>query len=420
MTGVQSMAEIDRMMLRFAKRRRRLRAANAIGVGIAIACAWLVCAAVADRFFRLPMSARCVVSIGFGLIIVLTIAWAVRWLWQRQSSVDIAQIIESRVPLMRDRLTTIVTQRAMPMSEKASIALIESLQQNTAEQVRRFPPERSLTLTGVRPAGILLTGALAITLASAVVIGGAFQRLLGRELFPWANIAPVMTTSIEVPTGSPDVVAGQPLAVVADLTPDPGAATVWAGASADDLQPIEMTHAFGDRYTATLPVLHRSVVYRVKGGDAESAVFAAHVVLPPAVSRLDLRLETPDRSTRIFDNSDGVFAAIRGTHVFVLITATEPLADATLMLGGVTVLTESTHNPQARTAEFYVVRNEPWSIKLLNTKGVIGFGCERMRIAALPPGTITSQEVPARVPAGYEPAENNYLRAIAATRPAIK
>ncbi|MGN6627565.1 MAG: hypothetical protein ACTHLN_13185, partial [Tepidisphaeraceae bacterium] len=357
------------------------------------------------------------VGLAFTGLIALATILRVRWhVTHGPSPIQAAGLIEQRRPELRDRLSTVLTQRAMPDGLRASPALLDALADEVARGMDRAPPRELVTLGSIRPAGILLSGALLMALVMTAVLGGSFPRLVARQLRPWAPLPALTTTAIDVPDGSRDVLPGQSIAVVADVAPDPGSATLWVGTSQQDLQPIDMSPTFGGRYTATLKPMRRTLIFRVSAGDAVSAFYVARLVDPPQVTRIDLQLVTPQGRSQSIAGSDGSFAVIRGTHVHATITANEPLADATLAFAGVNVLTEPTRSLNVRTAEFFVTRSGAWAINLVSAQGVAGAGAGDMRITALAE-SVASPGVVSQVPDDYEQATNNYLRALATTQP---
>jgi hypothetical protein len=196
----------------------------------------------------------------------------------------------------------------------------------------------------------------------------------------------VTTTRINVLTGSLDLPQGQSLAVVADVVRGPGEATLLVGADDDSLQPVAMARTFADRFAVTLPAVERDTIYRVRSGDALSPAYHLRVLIRPGISSIRTRLEFPayiQRDPLTLDSTDGLIEAVRNTRATLRLQSTEPLADALITLGEVTLPTTPTIDPYVREATFPITQSADLSVALTSTRGVPGAGPQKMRVTCV-------------------------------------
>lgn len=373
---------IDTTLQEFVRRRRRVRATGVLCLALSAALAWLTTGAVIDRVAQLPPLGRGIVLGGFVLLLALAIGRGLVLLLSRQfNRLIAARQIESMEPSLRDALITVVSQDALPPSQRASPAMVELIRVGVAEHLDRSRPHRRMTLRHARPAIAVLAGVLATLLVLACIPWLGLPQLFMRQLLPLADIPPVTTTQIEVSTGSLDLPQGQSLAIVADVTHNDGPVTLMVGEDPDQLQPVAMARVFGDRYSATLPAVERDFTYRVEAGDARSKNYTVRVLRRPGVAKVQVDLTFPPyvgKPPLSYELTDGKIEAVCGTVARLTVTSTEPLRQATFELPTGTLAASPTIDPYVRTVEFVIDRSGPWSTMLISDRGVAG-GAEDKR-----------------------------------------
>lgn len=375
---------LDALISDFVRRRRKMRATGVFCLVSAAAVAWLVGVGLVDRLLPLPGSLRLITLSLLLAVLSLAIFRIVQLLFGRRfDRLIAAKQIEAMTPELRDRLITVVTQQALPASQRGSESLTQLLADDVTHALAVRPPEKLITDRQIAPAAVLLAVVAMIAGALAVIPSLGLPRLVARQLMPLADIPPVTTTRIDVLTHDLDVPQGQPVAIVADITDGPGDATLLVGASDEALQPVAMPRTFADRFAVTLPAVERDMVYRVRSGDAVSPTFRIRVLTRPTLARLRLRMEFPDylrREPLSVDSTNGRIEAVRGTRVTIGIQSTEPLSNATLAIEGSSYTTTPTIDAHSREASFVVESSGKWSIAMTSQRGVKGSGFDDMEI----------------------------------------
>lgn len=378
---------LDRLLGDFVRRRRRLRATGVSCLAIAFAVLWLLAGAVIDRLLALPVGVRVTTLSLLLLLIGLAIYRAVQLIFgKRFDKLIAARQIEAMTPSLRDRLITVVTQQSLPPRQRASEGLTQLLTEDVTQQLAKRPPERLIHNRHIAPAVVLLSASgVALVLMSLIPWLG-LPKLIARQVLPLADIPPVTTTRINVLTGSLDLPQGQSLAIVADIARGSGEATLLVGDDDASLQPVAMARTFADRFAVTLPAVERDTIYRVRSGDALSPAYQLRVLTRPILKNIRARLEFPSyiqREALLFDSTDGLIEAVRNTRATLRLHSTEPLADALVILGDVTVATSPTIDPYVREVTFDITQSADMSVTMTSTRGVSGSGPKQMRVTCV-------------------------------------
>jgi hypothetical protein len=229
---------------------------------------------------------------------------------------------------------------------------------------------------------LLSTGAL------AAVPGLGLAQLSARFFLPLAAIAPVTTTQLAVKPGDCDVVQSQPVTIDVRAT-ELGRSwpTLFLVDEGQSVSRVALTAAGGGRFKFTVPAVDRDIRYHVTGGDARSPDYLIRVLRRPAVAQFRIRYDFPPY-TRLAPttvvNTDGRIIAPAGTHVHLVINATEPLQAALLTIGNDRLLMEHAGAANSRQADFVVSSATGYTLDLISTREVAGSGPPTAYIRAIP------------------------------------
>ena len=379
---------IEHFTRSFVTRMRHLLLVRAMLRLAVFVIGWSVAWAVVDRFAHLPGWARAVV-VGVNLLAVLWVGWRTLRRWHRPDVLwqQAAAEIERRDPRLTDRLQTVVSQSRMHASVRASDALLATLAGDVSDSLAGRDATRLVPLTALVPAGLALLAALGLTGGLALFPYLGLPRLIERQYRPFANLPPVTTTLLTVEPGDVDLAQGSTLTIrVRAVRLGGGLVSLYTGRSAGEvafsqIMPLDADGAF------VVPVknVDQDLYYRVEGGDARSALYAARVLRKPAVTGMSVKYVYPkylDRPPLVIAESDGQLDAPRGTTAEVTFTATEPLAAADVVVGDTRIDSRRTIDPNVRSATLEMTQSAPWSISMVSTRSVLGTGPDGLRLTA--------------------------------------
>jgi len=359
----------------FVARRRRLALAKAAALALAAFLGILLIACTADRLFKLSRGARAILLVGdlavVAVILRRPIAEAIR---PHANWIEAADQVEAIDPTFAQRLTTVTSQLQSPATHRGSPGMLAALIEEvaTSAAVRRGGDllslawiKRSLTLAGCFTA---------VTFAAMAIPWLQFPQLVARFTRPWANLAAVTTTRLVVLPGSTTVPQGRPLrvTVTAQRAGDSPAQLHVQQADGWSVSPLEATDP--EHFAGELPPLPHDSNYFVTAGDAQSEMFAVHVLTSPGLNELRARVQYPaylkwdDKSLTVTDNR---LELPVGSEVTLSLVASEPLQDATLALSsGPPLPTTATIEPSVRTAKLTIKKDSTISFTLRSRQGV--------------------------------------------------
>src|SRR3989442_6242458 len=326
-------AEIYSTLRAFRRRALLTRAAGGMGSALIASALLLGAALLLDRFFFLSTGARLAVTrtaLG-GLLLVAAISlWR---LFRPMRSAQLARRIEAAAPNLEEGLLSSVQIAALPKKERArfSTELLHSLFRSTTVKLQRvkagtvidFHPARRLLL-----ASFVLWGAFA---ALAAFDPQALLQLGNRFFHPSAELPRPSTVILAVSPGNAtvatgddvelrgQVVRGAPGSVALLVRPEDGE---WAE------YPI-LVPSLSRRFTT----VQKRFEYRMRAGDFLSPLYEINVRDAPRPVSFQITFHYPTYTGRALETlirPTGDMAPLRGTHVDVEITASEPLAKAAL------------------------------------------------------------------------------------------
>ena len=379
-------AAIETALQAMAVRRRRVAGVQAAVTGAAAVGLWLLGAILIDRWRPTPGGARqMTVAVAAGL--TAWTAWRVgRAVLRRRVDLPAAAATaEALDAAWQERLSTLVTQAALPAGRRGSAAMLRATADAVEAELCERPPAARVTFAPVRPAGVLLAAVLALWLAACLVPWVDVPRLLARQFRPRAGLPPVTSLRIDVRPHARTVEQGQNLSITADVDGGDATPQLWTGPDVQHLSPVVMDRSYGRRFTATLLSLQDDFVYRVTAGDARTGPTAVRVLRRPGVSRVDVTLTPPGGAAVTIDESDGRLEGSRGTRVAVVFRVTEPVRAATLHVGDRTIAAAADADGRSWRAEFAIEQTAAWSIDLLGRRDVRGTGPAGMRILVATP-----------------------------------
>jgi hypothetical protein len=279
------------------------------------------------RLGRLVLALTLAAAVGIALDVVIPLPLWIRWaMWlgwvglaaggllfgvvgvlrRRLGWVDVAAVAETGHPELSERLTSTVGLLDPATQPHGSAALIAALAADTASRVTSV----DLT-TGLSPAMArrwLAAGAIAASafVLTPIVRPDPFAGLARRFFLPWTETERVGRFVIDVRPGDAVAARGDDLDVRVEVRPrfawagavPDSAALEWIGENGQShrlaLQAEEAAApASGRRFLGTLRALEASLEYRVVSGPDQSRSHRVKVVDPPAVERIEVRVEPP-------------------------------------------------------------------------------------------------------------------------------
>ena len=386
----------------FDARSRRLALLGGVGIALSFFGIWLVICCAIDRLAHFPASVRAGL-LAAGIVGAIAILWrplrasrhrGVNW-------VRAAIRIEQYDPQFGQRLITVASRVLGAAEHRGSDDMLRELVRDVDRRASGEDPAKLLPLRRIASPWIALLTTILVFIGLTQIQGLQMQTLAARFLTPWADILPVTTTQISVPTGNRDVVQSASLRIEADvkrldrdsavslfISEDGGER--WSRSTMDPLTPG------GTGYAFTLAAIDRDLLYRISAGDATSRTYALRVRRAPAVERFAIRYDYPPHTGRqplSIENTDGQIEAPIGTRIVLTVTATEPLDHALLKIAGEKILMQPADGSKGNTAQasrvrratFSIKRDGPYSLDLISDRQVPGEGpTSTMRIRAIP------------------------------------
>ena len=388
----------------FDARARRLALVRGVGLAAAVFSVWMIACCVCDRFAHFTSATRLALLMAGGVAVIAILWRPVRASLRREVDwVDAADRVEQRNPQFGQRLVTVTSRVLGPSEHRGSDDMLRELLRDVDRQARDEDPASLLPLRRAAWPWVAFISAAVAFAALARVPGLEMKTLAARFVAPGADILPVTTTRLDVPTGNRDVVQSETLRIDAHVLRLPPSGLVSLFVSEDGgqrwsrttMEPAGETEG-ATRYAFTLISVDRDLRYYVTAGDATSRTYAVRVRRPPAVERFAIRYEYPTHTRRgalTVENTDGLIEAPSGTRTTLTVTATEPLDYALLTVGGEKILMDRVKDgdpaqrDRRRRATFVIRRNARYELDLISDRQVPGSGpAGTMLIRALPDG----------------------------------
>lgn len=335
---------IARLLVRFDRRRSRIILLRAAASGALALMAALLVVAVADRVWILNQPTRIVLSaVGYAVAAaVLLRAGGFRWLTEQvrqPEATELARMIESGEPAVRDRLLAAIELRA---DSNARGAFRDHLEADTGDRARRVRVEGTLPrrLAAWR---IALVALLLLGFGAAVVLPQfehlQIGRLLGRALVPVADIPRASRFSIAFAGETPHLVPrgeAVPLAVSVDTRYGPPPAVVELEIASDtgEIVRVPMHQADDGLFRGEAPMQGDGFV-KAWADNADTRWHRIETRLRPAVFEVGATFLPPPYLPADWPQppaTNGAISALVGSTARLRITTDTPVGAATIEL----------------------------------------------------------------------------------------
>jgi hypothetical protein len=389
---------------RYKRRAQRLTLAEGVAQTAALFLGLLALTFLLDRWLFLPLAARVGLT---ATVWAATLAGFVRFiLWplrKRWGDIEVAFNVEAAFPQLNEELATAVELEASrdPDSIKGSPQLIAALvndlarRSSTLDFASVISPKRAAVSAAVAAAFALGLGAYAIAATEH------FLLLAKRFANPLAALPRASTVKLAVKPGNVTIETGGSVTVRVEVfNRRVGKATAFF--AADGLPPIWLETLAGaapaappkpglagalQQFEIPLPAVKSNAVYFVRAGDAESQRFRIVAQRGPRLERFTLTYRFPDYTalppkTVTAETAD--IAALRGTRVTVVATASQPLSGAWLEANGAPPKPVPVTEDRNATAEIAVDHDAEFKLRITDTAGFRNADAVSYRIKALP------------------------------------
>jgi hypothetical protein len=375
----------------FVARRRRLTLARACGVVLATFIGWMLVVCLIDRLAPLPRGVRLVALIGaVGIGVVLVARPLAHLVRRRFDWIAAAQEMERIEPAMAGRLVTVVSQHVAPAGQRGARQLLQQLSNELSAVMGDGHAPRERVGNILRPWAVAIVLLVIAALLASAMPGLGLPRLVRRYVEPLSMLPPVTRSRLDVQPGSISIIEGKSLTITTNTQyVDDSVVTLhvtedgrsWAAWSMVPPQtppqtpppPPQQQPGSSTTFTYTLPTVDRDLNYFVTGGDAASSTYTVHVLHPPAVLEFRIAYTYPAYThlpPRNSSNDDGAIEAPIGSEAVLDVRATEPLADARMIIGGERFELTATADPAVREARLTVRRDDRYELHLTGSDGV--------------------------------------------------
>ena len=329
--------ELQRLVERNTRHWKRLIVLELLAVLVAAPLAYLWIVFALDILLHLPRWGRVATSAVF----LLVVAGLLRWIWHRWRAVRLTQdqvalAIEQQTPGTTNQLINSL-QLARETGTAASDHSQAVLRENHAS-LQRLHLHQAANL---RPAAIRLGFA---GVAIAIGVGfycfkqDQFTNSAARLFQPFAKIAPLYRTTLQVEPGDIQAVPGRAVTIRIAIEGQrpPKLAVVQFAGDTRSVEHVPVPAGTGP-VNFTFRNLQRSLTYTVTGGDYTTPVYNIEVPLPPQVNLVRAVLHLP-AYTRLapqkIETHGGDLEALHGTRAEVTFVLDQPADTATLLLEG--------------------------------------------------------------------------------------
>lgn len=322
-----------------------------------------------------------------GVLLVFAAKHIRPWMRRGFDWVEASAAIERRQKDFDQRLITVVSQFIARSEHRAAGEMLDQLAAEVADQME----DAALSdLVPVRPAllawmvvGILLLAFAGLAMAPAV----GLPRLLRRLVEPLAAVPAATTTGLSVKPGSVEMQEQRSLLISATVARlNDGAVVLHTSQNGQSWAMWPMAAVKGDVFTFMIPMLDRDVSYFVTAGDATSRTYLVHVLRVPAVAAFRMRYVYPaymNRASTTVTNAEGTIEAPVGTQVLLQLKCTQPLREASVVVGEETVESTPTSDPAVREVNLLVKSDQRYDVRLTGMNGVNGIGPKTTLIHAI-------------------------------------
>ena len=374
--GVASLFDSVRAGLRMRWALRGVEAALVAGI------AYATVGLILDRIVLLSAGARYWGIVGLAVVVgIVLLARLASSAVGRIGPLYLAARVERRYPGLRGRLISAVEMAEAGERADGATALVYA-------QAERLAPEidvakvvsGELERTGVHKA---LLGAMALTLATALVMGGGFQTHATRCMFPWLDPAEPDAAFARIWPEEVRVPEGRAFFINARLAGDiPHRVTLVMDVAGRGGRKVPMRPSRGGiEWTADVDALEGSGTWRVAAEFASgraplvSESFAATLLVVPRPVGITAGYSYPGYSGRPPSSHEGgAVDALVGTTVTLAMRPNTPLASARLRVagGGSAAMSReiAQDGGEVWRASFRVRRPGSYAIDLVSAQGI--------------------------------------------------
>ena len=330
--------ELQRFLMGFAARRRKLLCARGVitGAGVLMGCAGL--GGILDGVLVYENQTRLAVASTIYLFSI-GVVWfrAGKQLLRLQTPLELAKAIEHTAPSLKGGVISAVELGTNSGTTNDSQFLRDLLQQRITESVARLNPTHLLPWNKLK-SDVVFLAIILTALIGAILSGGErFENRSLRLLLPFAKIDRLSETQIEVVSPSPrdgHVPADEKIKIIAKIRGNrPSQQVLLLSSSASERKPVPMESSGDNRFQADLNVGKDPLDYQVKAGDGVTSLYRLtpvqrpHAVnftrhyTPPTYSGLPEYTET---------SSDGTIKGLEGTSVALTFRIDQAISEGTL------------------------------------------------------------------------------------------
>jgi len=356
------------------RKHRAIRLLGGALLWLAWAAAATVAAAVAAHLLRQGPATMALLAVWAAWLIVSAIFWLARPIWSRPRPLEMARLIEQRIPGLHNGLTnSVLLARA---SDLQSSPLLGEIFEEIHLLIEQKPLDQAVRLADLKPLLKRLLVVAAAVLVAAVgfraqAVHGWQQMLAPLRFVPQSGAMRIM----DVQPGDATLVAGQPLEIVilAAGPQRPEARLIFDGADAPATMALApMPADTGLRYACRLEHVTQSMRYRAELGSSQTPWYRVNVV--PEVKLLEMRVQvTPPRYTGLQAHSYSPGTAVpQGSILQIALGIDVPVQRAILQISDGRQM-ELTAGPDARhfSAELTILADTTLSVNLLQGAQII-------------------------------------------------
>ena len=335
-------AAIQDRLVEALRRFRRVVLVKALTVTVAVFLAAMLSAIALDRLFIMSFALRAILSLtAAALTLLAAYVWGVRSWMRRPGSVDLAATVEAEHPELQERVSSTIefaTQTERP-EYRGSEEMVQAVSEQAIASSVSVDFAEVISAERARKSAVAAAFLVIVTAGLAMIWWGDFKVLFSRFAMPWANIARVSATHIEVGEPGDKVVArGESVQITAAVAPSSvSEATLNIEVQPGRWAPIRMTQVEAGSFSHRLADVTGSMRYTVRAGDGETRAYNITVVERPSVTRTALRYEYPaytKRPAKDEPNSPGDVRAVVGTKVTITVTVSKSVTKAQLEMTG--------------------------------------------------------------------------------------
>ena len=325
------------------RRRRTLLLMRAGFAGILTLLVTMALVATVDRLVVLSQAVRIALSLtAYCSVVTVVYLVSLRYLLRFPSQAQLAKLIESAEPALREDLVSAVELAKDAGSMYDSPAFREVLQRNVARRVQRVDTQAVLPWKLIAWWAGVSTGMLVITVALILTPGLRYGDLLARALMPTAELdrvsdvritilSPELDEQGRVPMNAElpvrvEVAGGEFDQVMIELVDNKGADA--------DLRMSEEAES-DNHFVAKIAVGDQPLKFRVRAGDGLTRYYKLDPTARPSIARFNQIVQHPEYTgwdpTRITDG-DGSINALVGSVVDLTLSANQPIKSGKLVV----------------------------------------------------------------------------------------